>query len=306
MCAWRLRVAHSGYQVPSRRVTGVPASILVFYAKKRKSLIPYMIQWIIQFAQWAMISWKGVHNLVENKLDFNSVIPLYHQLKVTLIENIENGTWKPGKLIPSEHQFISEYGVSRNTVKKAIGDLVQLGYLTRMQGKGTFVSTPKLEQSLSVFYSFSQVMRKKGIPAEDLILDLDIRKPPASIARKLEVDPNEPVHELRRLRCANDEPIILEVSYIPTRLVQQLTVQELNEGSLYGVLERKYDIHVTSAKESFEPVLIRDYEGELLKIKTGYPALLLDRVAYTSDNKPVEFCRSIVRGDKCRFYTELI
>jgi GntR family transcriptional regulator len=71
-------------------------------------------------------------------------------------------------------------------------------------------------------------------------------------------------------------------------------------------LEQKLGLLVTRAKETFEPVLIRDYESRYLRVPEGYPALLLDRIAYDSQGRPVEFCRSIVRGDRCRFYTELL
>ena len=72
------------------------------------------------------------------------------------------------------------------------------------------------------------------------------------------------------------------------------------------MLEEKFGVIVVKAKETFEPVLIRPYEEEFLEVKTGTPGLLLDRVAYDKDGRIVEYCRSIVRGDRCRFYTELL
>src|SRR5579875_2995284 len=107
---------------------------------------------------------------MRHALDPDSIIPLYHQLKGILRDKIESGVWKPDELIDSEHQLMSQYNVSRNTVKRAIEDLVQEGLLRRVQGKGTFVSFPKIEHSLSGFYSFSKVMKSKGIEARDVIL----------------------------------------------------------------------------------------------------------------------------------------
>jgi GntR family transcriptional regulator len=71
-------------------------------------------------------------------------------------------------------------------------------------------------------------------------------------------------------------------------------------------LEKKHNIIVTRAKETFEPVLVRETERKLLEISKGSPCLLLDRIAYDATGSPVEFCRSIIRGDRCRFYTELL
>lgn len=243
---------------------------------------------------------------IEKKLDSTSIIPLYHQLKEILIETIEKGELMPGEKIPSENQLCSQYSVSRNTAKKAIDDLVQDGILMRIQGKGTFISKPKIEQSLSGFYSFSKVMEEKGLQPKDVILHVKVIEAPSHVAKMLKLEDKELVLELKRLRCANNEPIILETSYIPNWLVPDFSQEKLERNSLYDVLDKEYGVSVTKAKEAFEPVLIRAYESQYLEVKAGDPALMLERVAYDKNGLQVEFCRSIVRGDRCRFYTELV
>lgn len=245
-------------------------------------------------------------DIMKRELDQHSVIPLYHQLKEILKENIERGDWAPGDKIPSENELRAEYNISRNTAKKAIEDLVQIGVLNRIQGKGTFVSQPKLEQPLMGFYSFSKVMKEMGMAPTDIILHMNKTTASPRVASKLMIDEGDTLIELKRLRCANDEPVILETSYIPQYLIPGIKQEHVMNTSLYDVMESDFGIIVTKAKEVFEPVLIRDYESEYLQVKEGYPALLLERTAYERSGKPVEFCHSIVRGDRCRFYTELI
>ena len=243
---------------------------------------------------------------MEKKLNTASVIPLYYQLKEILLENIESGAWNPGFMIPSEIQLQHEYNISRNTVKKALDELVQEGMLNRIQGKGTFVSAPKIEQSLSSFYSFSKVMKSRGLNPKDIILSLKENEARVGVAKKLQLSENNQVFELNRLRCSGDEPIILETSYIPTQLFPNLTAKMLENNSLYDVMQKEYGIYVTKAKEVFEPVLIRSHESMILQVGEGNPALLLERIAYDNQGIPVEFCRSLIRGDRCRFYTELL
>jgi GntR family transcriptional regulator len=241
------------------------------------------------------------------KLNPTSFVPLYHQLKEIIIENIENNIWNPGDKIPSEHQLREQYDVSRNTAKKAIEDLVQDGILYRVQGTGTFVSKPKIEQSLSGFYSFSQVLKEKGLKPTDIILEVKIEKASTKIAKALKINKDDEVIMLQRLRCANEEPIILESSYLPKKRINDVEkIRLVGDTPLYDILANEFNIVVNSAKETFEPVLVRDYEEIHLGVKEGYPALLLERVAYDRLKQPVEFCKSIVRGDRCRFYTELI
>jgi GntR family transcriptional regulator len=249
---------------------------------------------------------RGACNLTNNLPDPNSPIPLYHQLKEILKEGITSGKWSAGELVPSEHLLQSEYKVSRNTVQKAINELVQEGFLLRKQGKGTFAATPKLEQSLTGFYSFSEAMLSRGITPRVSIISLAESPATDTAARFLQIASGEMLTTLTRVRYADQEPIMVETSYVPVSVAPGLLSKNLGESALYSVLSNDYGVFVKKAKEMFEPVLIREWESKWLEVKIGYPALLLDRIAYDTTGKPVEFCRSIVRGDRCRFYTELL
>ncbi|MDR7076994.1 DNA-binding GntR family transcriptional regulator [Neobacillus niacini] len=152
-------------------------------------------------------------------LQHDSLIPLYHQLMERLKVSIEKKQWSPGDKIPSENQLMDQFGVSRNTAKKAIEELVQVGILYRIQGKGTFVAKPKLQQSLMGFYSFSKVLREKGLNPKDIILKIEEVKPTAKIREAIQLREDEHVIEMKRLRCANNEPYLLETSFIPKGVV---------------------------------------------------------------------------------------
>ena len=243
---------------------------------------------------------------MDKLLDPKSFVPLYHQLKEIIEVKIESGEWRPGDKISSENDLQSIYDISRNTVQKALDELVQEGMLERKQGRGTFVSKPKIEQSLTSFYSFSKVMESQGMNPEDVILNIETKTVKRKIAKKLQIDPSEEVIALQRLRKVDGEPIIFETSYLPRKIISELSREDIEKYSLYDLLEKKHEIFVIKAKETFEPVLVRESESCYLDIKEGSPGLLLDRIAYDSNGRPVEFCRSIIRGDRCRFYTELM
>jgi len=245
--------------------------------------------------------------MIKQQLDPSSYVPLYQQLKDIIKAKIDQQEWKPDDQIYSENQLFEMFDVSRNTAKKAIEDLVQEGVLYRIQGKGTFVSQPKIEHSLSAFYSFSQVLRDKGLNPRDVVLSVTVEKASHKIAAELKIAEGEDVAVLKRLRCANDEAIILEASYLPKKKVHEPEkLATVGEKPLYDILQDEFQIVVTSAKETFEPVLVREEEHRYLEVEAGSPALLLERIAYDQTKTPVEFCKSIVRGDRCKFYTELI
>ncbi|MFP7299798.1 GntR family transcriptional regulator [Neobacillus niacini] len=239
-------------------------------------------------------------------LQNDSVIPLYHQLKERLKHSIEQGEWQPGDQIPSENQLVNEYNVSRNTAKKAIEELVQDGLLYRKQGKGTFVAKPRLQQSLMGLYSFSKVFKEKGLTPKDILIEIREVRPTQEIIQELQISDDETVIEMKRLRCVEDDPYILESSFFPKSVIPDMSMlNKVGQISLYDFLEQELNIIIKRAIEAFEPVLIKSDESEYLETEEGRPALLLERTAYDTNGVPVEFCRSIVRGDRCRFYTEL-
>lgn len=243
---------------------------------------------------------------MSNSLNHETFVPLYYQLKELIEKKIDSGEWKPGEKIPSENELRITYDVSRNTVQKALNELVNEKLLERKQGKGTFVAKPKIDQPLTSFYSFSKVMNDKGMNPKDIILKLEVEKVNYKIAKELQIGNEENVVKLQRVRTANNEPMIFETSYIPSKLVPDLSLADMENISLYDLLESKFGITVSKAIEIFEPVLARKEESQYLDIVAGAPSLLLDRTAYDLKGIPIEFCRSIVRGDRCRFYTELL
>ncbi|HIR26860.1 MAG TPA: GntR family transcriptional regulator, partial [Candidatus Choladousia intestinigallinarum] len=215
------------------------------------------------------------------------------------------GKWAVGDMIPSENQIAGTYCVSRNTAQKAIEELVQEGLLVRRQGIGTFVAPPKIEQSLMKFYSFSKAMESKGVSTSVKVISMTREPASQSQAKYLGIKTGEEVYVLKRIRYADKVPIMVDTSRIPIVLAPGLDRVNFEENSLYNILETKYKIYITRAKEIFEPVVIRQEESSYLEVDEGSPAIMLDRIAYTNAELPVEFCRSIIPGDKCRFYTEL-
>jgi len=238
-------------------------------------------------------------------LDEKSFVPLYYQLTEELRENIENGEWPPNSLIPSETELCEKYKVSRGTVRQALSQLVQEGLLYRKQGKGTFVAEPKITQQLNRFYSFAQDMREKGLRPSSLLLQKEKILPDSYIKNILGLKEEEMVYKIMRLRLADEEPLILETSYLVEELFPDLDKEDVEKVSLYDIILKKYRIKITRAKETFEPILIDEFEAKKLKIPVGSPALLVKRVTYTA-GIPFEFRKSVVRGDKCSYSVELI
>jgi len=211
----------------------------------------------------------------------------------------------PGMSIPSERTLMAAYGVSRSTVREAVQALVHAGFLRTSQRRGTFVVEPKLEQDLAHFYSFSAQVERLHMPQHTDVLSLDERWVTLEVADRLHLPVDAGMIVVQRLRRVADEPIVLETSYLPATLCRGLTRDQLAAQPLYEVLRHDFDLHVTRASEWFEAVVADDYEAARLALPPGAPCLLVERIAFTSDGVAVELCRSLLRGDRCRYAVEI-
>ncbi len=239
------------------------------------------------------------------KINSESPVPLYYQLKEIIVDSISKGEYGVGDLIPSENQLCKLYNVSRSTSQKALDELVNEGILIRKQGVGTFVAMPRIEQALANFYSFSDAMRARGYEHKVKVLSLSVQKATLKQAKMLNLSAEERVTLLSRMRLINGVPFLIETSCLPEKIAPGLNEVDFSVNSLYKTLMNTYRLFVVKAREMFEPVLINQSESLLLEVPQGSPAILLERVAFASNDEPIEFCRSIIPGSKCRFYTEL-
>ncbi|MDB4896812.1 MAG: GntR family transcriptional regulator [Firmicutes bacterium] len=233
-------------------------------------------------------------------------IPLYFQIKTRLLELIENGQFKPGDQVPSERELTERFSVSRMTARQALTELESQGYLYRIQGKGTFVATPKLEQPLAGLTSFTEDMRRRGLAPGARVLTAQEAPAGKKAAKLLGIAETATIFRLERLRLADGEPMALETSHIPVALCPGLLEADFRDQSLYRILAERCDTRLVKADQSLEAVPATAYDAEMLHVREGTPLLLMERVSRDASDKPVEFVRSLYRGDRYRFTTELI
>lgn len=238
------------------------------------------------------------------KLQENSPVALYHQLKSILAQKIMNNEWQVGERLPTEFELCKQYGVSRITVRQALAELEREGLVRRRQGVGTFVTVPKIEQQLTSFYSFTEAFRKRGLKPRSEVEQLRIRRSTPEISRALHIAEDEEVYYLKRLRYADDVLMAIEATYMPVKLFPGLTKDELDMTPLYDVMRNRYNIVVDSATETFGAVAIGEKEATQFQLPPGHPALDLERFAYAGETC-VEYTKGIVRGDKFRFKVKL-
>lgn len=228
--------------------------------------------------------------------------PKYWTLKQHLLDLLD--TLAPGAPIPTERALATDFTVSRTTVRQALADLTVEGRLYRVQGKGTFVAEPKLAQRLQLS-SYTEDIRAQGRQPSSALLEVEELVAEAELAKLLDLRVGAKVLQLNRLRLADEEPMAIETTHLPLGRFRGLRKLVSEGGSLYAVLREHYGTEMRSAEETIETALAGPKEAELLGADVGMPMLLLSRHSFATDGKPVEFVRSIYRGDRYKFVTSL-
>jgi GntR family transcriptional regulator len=226
-------------------------------------------------------------------------LPKYFRVKEALLEQIGSGAWGPGDLIPSEPELCRQFSVSRTTVRKAVSDLVYDGRLVALQGKGTFVATPKVEERfVQRAFGIHEDLERRGITLSTRVLRQGVLDAPPEVARRLRLRSGDPVHVIVRLRSVEQEAILVSTTYIPYSLCPDLSEQELEHVSLYRLLRERYELEIARGERRLEAVAAGPREARLLDVALGSPLLLLESVAYLPDGRPFEHSIALQRGDR--------
>lgn len=224
-------------------------------------------------------------------------VPKYYRIKTAILTLIDD--LPPGAAVPTERELAEQFDTSRTTVRQAIAELVVEGRLERTQGRGTFVAQPKLMQ-VRPLTSFSQDLAAEGWQPGSRVLSVTSEPATGELCAHLRIEPGRLVHRIERLRTQADEPIAHEIAHVPGPLAG-LTDELARRGSLYRTLAEAYGLHLDAVEDIVETTLADPLTADLLGVDTGLPLLLVHRTAWARDGRPVEWTRSLFRGDRFRF-----
>ena len=224
-------------------------------------------------------------------------IPLYYQLENLLREKILSGAFAAGSKLPTESELIRQYGVGRVTVRQALATLAEDGLIERRQGRGTFVTERKtrrraLEGRVDLTCSLDQIITP-GSGEQAVIIEMNRVDADSQEADLLSVAPGEPIYRIKCLGMREDRPYSLTLSYLPAEIGENLTREELSHGSSLQLIETKFGLKLQSAKQRIYAALADPYLAKLLNVRVGAPLLSIERTAYASDGRPMEFVHSL-------------
>jgi len=224
-------------------------------------------------------------------------VPSYYRLENHLRESIRSGALRPGDPIPPESQLCQQFSVSRTTVRQALSRLVYDGLITRHRGRGSFVAEPRLEHS-KPFLSFEEEMRARGATTGIKLLDMRTERAEGKIAENLGIAEGTPVVVLERLRMVNGQVVGYEIRYLPKRIGEALTSDEIHNQPLVPALRRILGKSRTRLSLTVTASTARQKEARVLETRVGAPVLVREHTWYFDPEGPMQYGKSVFRGDR--------
>ncbi|MGB9880540.1 MAG: GntR family transcriptional regulator [Anaerolineae bacterium] len=232
--------------------------------------------------------------------------PLYVQLGNILASQIASGELRPHQKLPSERELCQRFGISRMTVRQALGCLAREGLVYTRPGKGVFVADPTrgLEVKVSLA-GFSEDIRRSGAKPSSILLEARLLLATPELAKAFHISGHEEVVKVERLRLVNNVPLALHTAYLPHRLCPNILQHNLAVESLIHTLEKVYGLRLARAEQTVRAVLARPRELELLGLSAPAPVLYAERTTYLNTGEVIEFSQAVYCGEWYKLHFEL-
>jgi GntR family transcriptional regulator len=227
-------------------------------------------------------------------------MPIYQVIENDLKEKIQQNELKHGEMIHSENELKDMYSVSRMTVRQALNNLVNEGYLYRQKGKGTFVNNMKIEKRMQGLIGFTEEMRRMNKRVRSKLITFETIKADEEVANKLFLHPGEEVFSIERIRYGDDIPVLFEKLFIPKSLFKDIS-PEVMETSFYDYIENKMSIKINYCIQTLEAKSSNSRVSEMLEIQKSSPVLYITRNTFLDRGFPFEYVKAYYRADQYRF-----
>lgn len=232
--------------------------------------------------------------------------PTFLQIAAILGREIEEG--KLSGYLPAERELSERFGVSRTTVRRALGASQEDGLIAPSWGRGWYVASSPLSEPPNALLSFSELARRRGLTPRSKVLRVEERRATLDEAEELQVTPGSYLLVLERLRLLNDVPTVLQSSHLPLERLDGMppaTQLDFENCSLYDLLQERCGVVANQANYIVEARAATEHDATLLEITPGSPLLCARQITFDPQSKPIERHWSVYPHDRYRFEATL-
>ncbi len=217
----------------------------------------------------------------------------YQKLYALLKSQIQVGRYKEGDLLPSENDLSASHKIARMTVRRALMELANEGYIRKIKGKGSIVSATRKSLGLLSFKGFSEVVGTE-YQAKTMML-----RPPEAVPwperffyKLAQEEETAGCVTFERVRFVDQDPVMLEYSYLPNLNIKGFCQQDLLDGSLFKTLIVRYHIDIISFEQDIRAIGADESIAQHFNIKPLTPLVQIYRRYHT--NIPDYFVYSLI------------
>jgi GntR family transcriptional regulator len=227
-------------------------------------------------------------------------LPRHRRVYALIADEIATGARQPGDRLPAERTLCRRLGVSRATLRRALGQLAEDGLVEPSHGRGHFVAGGPLAEPPSALMSFTELGRRRGLVPSARVLRRRVQPASLDEAEAFGIAPGAEVLELRRLRMLDGVPVAVDSNRVPLLRAPGLLDVDFTTASLYAALDEAGCGPVRAAY-SVAAAAADAREAQLLDLAPRAPVLVAETNAYDRDDRLVELARTVYRGDRYRF-----
>jgi GntR family transcriptional regulator len=228
-------------------------------------------------------------------------VPLYQQLSDLLREEIRRGRYGPLDRLPSEHDLVREFSISRITARQALVDLERDGLVFRRQGRGSFVAPPAVVQPLARLTGLAEAMSGQGLTSASRVLRTATVRAGNAVAARLRVEVGSPVVEMRRLRFVDAVAVSFDLSWFPLELGRRLLQEDLEGRDVFWLIENVCGVALGAADCEIGAVAAEDEVALQLGVPGGTALVFIDRLTHDASERPIDYEHLYVRADRFRY-----
>ena len=232
------------------------------------------------------------------RIDKDASTPIYQQIAEAIGSLLARGVLPPGHVLPPERVFCAQFGISRMTLRQAMSLLDREGLINSRRGVGTVVTHSRLSKQQQEVRSFSEEIRARGGRPESRLISFELAIPTPPVRDLFELQEQQKVYEIQRVRLSDGEPLALELARLPERLCPGLERFDLARSSLYEILEQSYGLRPETCDEEISAEIPSSQQRKLLSLPARTAVLVFNRKTYMEDGRPLELTRSVYRGDR--------
>lgn len=231
---------------------------------------------------------------------------LYLQLAGIIEACIARGDFAVGAQLPTEEEFCRQQGVSKAVVRAAMQELARKGYIRKIAGKGTFVQKPPSSGGVWLSLKLTENILDYGVAWDTEVVQKMSTLPPSDLREFFAMEDGAQVLKIIRVRSIGGTPVLLETAYVSQSICPGLAMEDLRASSLIEGIVETFGVPITRCADSVEATRLERREAELLNMKENDPALLLDRILYTSNDRVAAFVRALSVSTRHRITFESV